>query len=356
MSKERIDHIVIRAPNWVGDSVMCTPALMDVREYFTNATIVLWARPAIAEMLQDHPALDRVLVYDDHGEHAGFGGKLRFIRELRSFHFQLAILFQNAFEAAFLTRLAGIPHRWGYATDGRRVLLSKPIAVSHGKRGTHQVHYYQNLVEQAVGRSSVRNLHLQVSAKDEMDVDERFPELVSRRHEYIVGLNPGAMYGSSKRWLPERFAELADRLMAQLPRAGRHDATVKCIIVGGAHEEKLAHTIASLMKVRPTVLSGQTTLRELMVLIKRCALFVTNDTGPMHIAAALDVPLVAIFGSTDPRHTSPFGMDDAVVSQPVRCSPCFLRSCPIDHRCMTQVSVEQALDMAMQQVRATVMS
>ena len=335
---------------------MCIPALMDVREHHTDATIVLWARPAIAEMLQDHPALDRVLVYDDQDAHAGILGKSRFIRELRSYRFQLAILFQNAFEAALIAWMAGIPNRWGYATDGRSLLLSNAVPVLHKKRATHQVDYYQDLVKHTLGRSSSRKLYLRISAKDEKDVNVRFPALVSKKHEYIIGLNPGAVYGSSKRWLPERFAELADRMMKEIPDLCGQGATVKCVIVGGANEDWLAQRIASFMAVRPAILSGQTTIRELMAIINRCALFVTNDTGPMHIAAALGVPLVAIFGSTDPCHTSPYGRRESVVSQPVGCSPCFLRSCPIDHRCMTQVSVQQALDTAMQQVREKAMS
>ena len=355
MSQQEISEIVVRAPNWIGDAVMCTPALMDVREFYPNANITLWARPAIAELLKNHPGIDRVLVYQHQETHAGLIGKFKLIDQLRHHRFQLAILLQNAFEAAFLTFLAGIPNRWGYATDGRSFLLSKAVAVFRKNSVVHQVQYYQSLIREVVGRSMPRGLHLEILDDDTRHVDIRFPELVLGEDEYIIGLNPGAVYGSSKRWFPERFAELADHLMEQIPRMVSSDARVKCVIVGGRGEDSIACAIAARMNSAPIILSGKTTLRELMVIIKRCSLFITNDTGPMHIAAALKVPLVAIFGSTDPRETAPFGMENAVVQHAVRCAPCFLRSCPIDHRCMAQVSVQQALDTAIHQLQVKVM-
>ncbi len=349
MDDQEISEIVVRAPNWIGDAVMCTPALMDLRESYPKANITLWARPAIADLLRDHPGIDSVLVYQYQQAHAGLFGKFKLIEQLRRHRFQIAILFQNAFEAAILTFFAGIPHRWGYGTDGRSFLLSNAVTVSSKQHDVHQVQYYQSLIHRVVGRSRSRGLQLKILHEDETNVNERFPELVSREDEYIIGLNPGAVYGSSKRWLPDRFAELADRIMEHVPEFVGFNAKIKCVIVGGKDEESLAYAIASRMNVHPIILSGKTTLRELMVIIKRCSLFVTNDTGPMHIAAAFKVPLVAIFGSTNPRETAPFGMEDAVVQHSVRCAPCFLRSCPIDHRCMSQVSVQQAFDMAMRQ-------
>ncbi|GJL62137.1 MAG: ADP-heptose--LPS heptosyltransferase [Nitrospirales bacterium] len=354
MIDQDITRILIRAPNWIGDAVMCTPALMDIRECYPRATITLLARPAIAELLHGHPGINDVLLYQHQRTHAGILGKARLIRKLRSQKFQIAILLQNAFEAAFLTMCAGIPERWGYGTDGRSVLLSKAVPTSRNKKSIHQVRYYQLLIQQVLGRTLPRRMQLAAFDQDEECVNQRFPEIGAGKSEYVIGLNPGSVYGSSKRWVPGRFAELADRVVDHIRQMAGSAATVKCVLVGGTGEESLAQTIASLMQETPIVLSGKTTLRELMVIIKRCSLFITNDTGPMHIAAAFNVPLVAIFGSTDPGYTAPFGWEDAVVQDSVRCAPCFLRSCPIDHRCMTQISVQQAFDMALCQLSRNV--
>jgi heptosyltransferase-2 len=161
-------------------------------------------------------------------------------------------------------------------------------------------------------------------------------------NEVIVGVNPGSTYGGAKRWLPERFAETADRLARD--RGGR------VVIVGARGEEALGHAIAHKMAVKPLVLSGQTSIRELMAVIKRCKLFLTNDTGPMHIAAAFGVPVVALFGPTDHRNTSPWGHRHTIVRHPVDCSPCLLRECPIDHRCMTRIMVDEVYQAAVQQL------
>ena len=354
MPTSKISQIVVRAPNWIGDAVMSTPALMDLRENYPDACITLWARPIIAELLQDHPSIDQVLVYDYQGQHSGFSGKIRLIQRLRSHSFHVAVLLQNAFEAALLTFLAGIAERWGYATDGRNFLLTKSIPVHEKKNAVHQVQYFQSLIQALTGRTTSRSLQLVASDTEEQLVNERFPELRTKNNDVLIGINPGSVYGTAKRWLPERFAELTNRVIAQIHRMDGSKKKVKCVLVGGSGEEPLARTIAAFFDTEPIVLSGKTSLRDLMIIIKRCSLFITNDTGPMHIAAAFNVPIVAVFGSTDPHHTSPFGAEDSIIRSPVRCSPCFLRYCPIDHRCMTQVSVQQAYDKAMLHIQGKV--
>jgi len=157
--------------------------------------------------------------------------------------------------------------------------------------------------------------------------------------DLLIGVNPGSTYGHAKRWLPDRYAEVVNRVVKNAQN--RSGARVGVVILGAKGEEPLGKTIADQIKTRTVVCSGQTTVRELMALVKRCQLFLTNDTGPMHVAAAFQVPLVAVFGPTDWQTTSPFGVDAKLVRQPVSCAPCLLRECPIDHRCMTGVTVEQ---------------
>ncbi len=329
---------------------MCTPALMDLRTAYPHAHITLWARPAIAELMRHHPSLNDVLIYDKQREHSGIFGKIRFTQQLRSQGFQVAILLQNAFEAALLAFLAGITDRWGYATDGRSLLLTKAIPISGTKKSHHQVRYYQSLINNLVGLSEPRPLNLVVLGDEEIALNGRFPDLFAEEHDYLVGINPGSVYGSAKRWPSERFAELADLVMTELQQKIPEGRTVRCVVVGGRGEEILGNQIATMIKGKAIVLSGKTTLRELMVIIKRCHLFLTNDTGPMHIGAAFGIPLVSIFGSTDPAYTAPLTQEQNVVQHSVRCSPCFLRSCPIDHRCMTNISVSQAYQVAIAQI------
>ena len=328
---------------------MGTPALMDLREAYPGATITLWARPAIAELLQGHPGIDDVLVYDYRGEHRGVLGKIALIQALRQRNFTLAILFQNAFEAALLTFLAGIVERIGYATDGRTWLLSKPIKVSRKRGAAHQVENFRALIPDVTGVPTERRPNLVVEEGEREKVDQRFPEIALRDGDCLIGINPGAVYGTAKCWLPERFAETGDHLIKKLQENSMPGKKVSCVVVGGPGEEGLGQCVAGYMKERPIVLSGKTTLRELMNIIRRCSIFLTNDTGPMHIANAFNVPLVAIFGSTDPEDTAPFHNRQAVVRNPVNCAPCYLRHCPIDHRCMTGVSVQQVYQAALSQ-------
>ena len=335
-----LSRILVRAPNWIGDAVMGTPALMDLRAAYPSAKITLWARPTIAELLGGHPAIDEVLVYDHQARHKGVLGKLALIRALRAQVFEVAILLQNAFEAAFLTFLSGVPERWGYATDGRRPFLSRAIDLPRREGRVHQVEYFQRLIGELTGVRTQRAPNLLIREEEEQLVDREFPHLARGCQEEVIGINPGSVYGSAKRWLPERFAEVADHLIEHRQQDHSPERGVKCVIVGGPGEESLGLTIAGHMKNQPIVLSGKTTIRQLSVIIKRCSVFLTNDTGPMHIASAFGVPVVAIFGSTDPVHTAPYPDRSAVVSSTVRCSPCLLRHCPIDHRCMTSISAD----------------
>ena len=335
-------RILIRGTNWIGDAVMSEPALSAIRQAFPKADITLLVKPAIAELFQQHPAIDHLLIYEHRGRHARLSGKWALGSELRRGRFDVAILLQNAFEAALLSFLAGIPRRYGYGTDGRAFLLSDAITVPHRTALAHQTQYYLDLLRPLGITPSPAAPRLFVSDSEDERMRQRLTEAGIQATERLIGINPGSTYGSAKRWLPERFAHAADRVAEQF--GGR------VVIVGAAGEEALGQAIAEKMHSKPVVLSGRTSIRELMSVIKRCRLFVTNDTGPMHIAAAFDVPVVAVFGPTDFRTTSPFGEAHQIVRQPVECSPCLLRECPIDHRCMTGVTVEQVYKAAAKQL------
>jgi heptosyltransferase-2 len=348
VDREAIKRILVRGPNWLGDAVMCEPALRGLRGLFPHAQIALLVKPAVADLFAGHPALTRVLTYDTKGRHAGLSGKWVLARQLRRQGFDLAVLFQNAFEAAFLTFLAGVPRRYGYATDGRSLLMSDPIAAPDRRTLVHQVRYYWDLLKPLGLTGDPPAPELVVFPEEEQAMAGRFAQGGLTATDVVVGINPGSTYGGAKRWLPERYAEVTERLCRTIRES--REQQVGVVIFGAKGEERLGHEIAARLPSRSLVLSGATTIRELMAAVKRCAMLLTNDTGPMHIASAFQVPVVAIFGPTDWRTTSPFGSAHVIVRQPVDCAPCLLRECPIDHRCMTRVSVDQVYEAATKQV------
>jgi len=348
VDRKTIKRILVRGPNWLGDAVMCEPALRGLRKLFPDVQIALLVKPAVADLFVGHPALTRVLTYDTKGRHAGLSGKWALAGQLRRQGFDLAVLFQNAFEAAFLTFLAGVPRRYGYATDGRSLLLSDPVAAPDRRTLVHQVRYYWELLKPLGLTGDPSAPELVVFPEEEQAMAGRFAQGGLTATDVVVGINPGSTYGGAKRWLPERFAEVTERLCRTIRESREQQVSV--VIFGAKGEEHLGQEIAARLSSRSLVLSGATTIRELMAAVKRCAMLLTNDTGPMHIASAFQVPVVAIFGPTDWRTTSPFGSAHAIVRQPVDCAPCLLRECPIDHRCMTRVTVDQVYEAATKQV------
>lgn len=312
---------------------MTTPAMGAVRASFPGASITVAGPPAVAEIFSPHPHCDRVLVFNKKGRHRGMRGLWRFAKDLRRERFDLAVLFQNAFEAAAMAFLARIPIRLGYGTDGRGLLLTHGVDVGPGERLLHHTDYYVSMLERAgIGGGSGR-LRLECT-----EAEKDYARRLLSAHRFWVGINPGAAYGSAKRWLPERFAEVADTL------ARRLDAGI--LITGGPGEEDIGRDIESALGSPCLNLAGRTTVRQLMAVIERCGLFVTNDSGPMHVAAALGAPIVALFGSTDPGTTSPLGDNVRIVRGSVPCAPCLKRSCPTDHACMEAITADHVLEAA----------
>jgi heptosyltransferase II len=341
-------RLIVRAPNWIGDAVMALPALMDLREELPHAKITVLARPAIGELLSGHPAVDDLIIYSK--QYTGLTGFWQLVQLIRKRRFDQAVLFQNAFEAAVIAWAAGIPSRIGYATDGRRGLLSQSIP---RPQQVHHIQYYRCLV-QAITHSPGQDRVPQLFLKPDImkACAGRFPDLFSSAERMCIGMNPGSVYGSAKRWLPERFAEVGDTLVERVTGRLAGASLVQCVIIGGKGEELLAQDIAGRMRYPPIVLSGKTTVSEMMGVLSQCSVLVTNDTGPMHVAHALGVPVTAIFGSTDPSATGLSGQPYAMIkASSVRCAPCLLRACPIDHRCMTQVTVEQVVEAAWSQMK-----
>jgi heptosyltransferase-2 len=338
-----VQRLLIRGTNWLGDAVLMSPALSVLRAGFPQAHIALLVKPVVGELFQGHPAVDEIIVYRKPGIHGGVGGKWSLARALRKRRFDLAVLFQNAFEAALIAALAGIPNRYGYATDGRRFLLTHCVSQIPGLRQKHQVEYYLELLRPLGLPVAPCAPSLRTTSEENMAAMEQLRGYGIPVGRPIIGLNPGSSYGTAKRWPADRYADVADRLAAE------HGAHI--LIFGGPGEEALGASISSLMSASNTVLSGRTTVRQLMALLRQCRLLITNDAGPMHIAKAFGVPVVAIFGPTDPAATAPFGIGHEIVRRPVECSPCLLRECPIDHRCMRGISADMVHAAAGRQLR-----
>ena len=320
---------MVRMPNWIGDAVMATPALAAIRRGFPQARLTVVANPLVAELFVHHPDCDHVLRFDKRSGREGLGDLWRFALLLRRQRFDLAVLLQNAFEAAALAVLAGIPQRAGYRTEGRGLLLTHGVPAVDKKHGLHHVDYYLEMLHGLGLGSDDRRLRLAVTA------EEAAAAAALLGPGAWVAINPGASYGAAKRWIPERFAAVADGLASEYG--------VRVVLTGGPGEVEIGADIARAMQAEALNLIGRTTVRELMAVLGRCRLVVTNDSGPMHIAAALEVPIVAVFGPTDHTTTSPAAAQCRIVRHPVECAPCMLRECPIDHRCMTRVTADDVL-------------
>ncbi len=319
---------------------MATPALSALRVSFPEAEIVLLAKPAIAAVFEAHPDIDRIISYEKPGKDAGFFGLWRLSQSLRREGFDLAFLLQNAIEAALIAFLAGIQERVGFSTDGRAFLLTKSAKKS--KAPPHRQEAYLSLINLVGGQAEKRAPVLFVESQEREAAHGLLKSKSIAGASCVIGLNPGAAYGSAKRWLPERFAQLAERLAEQFQ--------AQILIIGGPKERALAETIQEGMRHQAILMTGKTTVREMMALISQCDLFISNDSGPMHIASALRIPQVAIFGPTNAKATYARGPSDVMLQKEVDCAPCRHRICPTDHRCMKGVTVDDVSEAAGKQL------
>lgn len=333
------ERILIRGVNWIGDAVITLPAIRAIRRAIPDTQISLLVKPWVAEIFKGCPDVDEIIPYDE--QYKGVTGKLKLVRTLRQKKFDKAILLQNAFDAALIAWLAGIPERIGYQRDYRGCLLTKCIPLK-SNAGKHQVYYYLDLLEEAGIKPVTAGPYIYLSDEERENARALLNSSPITPHPSpLIGINPGATYGSAKRWPAEHFAELIRKIINEL------DGRV--LIFGSPAEVEIADEIVkqlgtqnSELKTHILNMTGKTSLRELAALISECDVFITNDSGPMHIAAALHVPTVALFGSTDSSATGPFGDGHKVITKKLSCSPCLERECPEGHlKCMTEITPEE---------------
>jgi len=338
-------RILVRAANWLGDAVMSLAALRALRERFPSAHIAVQARPWVADLYSRERFLDHVIPYTAARGAGDWASKWRAASSLRAERFDCAILLPNSFDSALVVWLAGIPRRIGYNRDGRGLLLTNAIQLpAPGETPRHERFYYLELLRRAglLPPEPVSDaIHLEGATQARVAGEARFLELGISGP--VIGISPGAAYGSAKRWLPERFAEAAANLVGHTGGA--------VAVFGSKDEREVGETVANQLRASGILVhdfTGETSLREFIDLAAACRVFLTNDSGAMHVAAALGVATVAVFGATDQEGTGPIGPLVRVVREPVECSPCLLRECPIDHRCMTRVSADRVADKALE--------
>jgi heptosyltransferase II len=326
---EEFQNIIVRMPNWLGDAVMATPVIADIRCRWPSATLTAMCQGGVASLLQGNPHLNEIFSFSRPNEFLYREEKRDLIARLKQGKYDLGILLTNSFSSAWWFWRAGVKRRIGFAADFRKFLLSQALPLPPAINQEHLVITYKRLLEPLGIPISTTPPALYVTENEKTAARQILREHYIPDDASIVGINPGAAYGSAKCWLPERFREVIARL------ATRPNTYVICF--GDLVGANLVHSICQGMPKNVIDLAAATSLRELIALIRECTVFLTNDSGPMHIAAALKTPLVALFGSTSEIKTGPYRHGE-VIHEHVACSPCFRRTCPIDFRCMTRIT------------------
>lgn len=333
--KKRPKNIIVRMPNWIGDAVMATPILEDLRRYFPECELRVLCQGNIALLLQNNPYINEILSFKRPSGWIHRLHPFEVVEMLQCGEFDLGVLLTNSFSSAWQFWRGGVRNRLGYAGHWRRFLLNKCVAEPEDLEKQHLVLTYKQLLL-PLGIAVTHSMPALFISDEERETahDLLTRCKIDKSCHRIVGINPGAAYGSAKCWLPDRFQAVARRLIES-------DKNNRVIFFGDPSQKELIASICSDLPDGVLDLAGRTTLREMIALLECCDVILTNDSGPMHIAAALKKPVVAIFGSTNPVKTGPYSDKAVVLRKEVACSPCYKRVCPIDLRCMTQLSVDE---------------
>lgn len=329
-------NIIVRMPNWLGDLVMATPLLADLRSHWPDAQITAMAQSNVAPLLKNNPHIQEIYSFKRPSGWIHRNQPWDIISTLKKGKYDLGILTTNSFSSAWWFWWGNVQNRVGYTGHSRKMLLTQALPYPENRETQHLVITYKQLLEPLGIKVSNTAPELYISPEEQQVADEFLTNLkIDPNHHNLIGINPGAAYGSAKCWLPERFRAVAEKLL--------QDPRVALLFFGDQAGAPLVNEICKDLSDRVVNLAGRTTLRELMALIQKCRVLLTNDSGPMHIAAALKVPLVALFGSTSDVATGPYG-GGTVIHKHVSCSPCYQRVCPIDFKCMKQISVEEVYE------------
>ncbi len=332
--------IVVRGTNWIGDAVMQIPALRELRRVFPAAHITLHTRSWARGIFEDADFLNEILTFER--TESKIKDALAQTKILRERKFDAAVLFPNSFESALIAKLASIPKRFGYAKDARGFLLTDAVKIPEWKTARHEVFYYLNLVAEVekkiLGAETVLarapTIDLEVSGDRQTQARRILTQNGVDTSRKTVALGVGSTNSRAKRWSAQSYAELNDRL--------QNESNADVILVGATDELKVSNEVYERSKNKPIILTGKTDLAEAMAILSQVDLLVSNDMGLAHVASAVGTKTLVIFGPTNPLTTQP--LNSEIIYKNVECSPCMLRDCPIDHRCMTWISAAEVYE------------
>lgn len=337
-------NIIVRMPNWIGDLVMAMPILTDLRKAYPRARLTAMCRQPICELLKNNPEIDELFCFSKASGFGRHSERRNIVEKLKKGKFDLGILLTHSFSSAWLFWLGMVRYRLGYESNCRKIFLTDSLPFPSQIQSQHLVITYKMLLSLLKIPISNTAPNLYLTSKEIEEAQELLRQHGVMGNATLVGINPGATYGSAKCWLPERFREVTERLLA--------DPDLYILYFGDMASASVCKNICSGLKQRVINFAGATSLRQLASLISLCDVLLTNDSGPMHIADALGTTLVALFGSTSEVITGPYSQQNGVIHKHAECSPCYKRVCPIDFRCMKRIeadevyfAVRKALDM-----------
>jgi len=332
---DRIKRLLVRGVNWVGDTILTYPTLEALRKKFSTSKISILIPDNLVDLWITSPYIDEIIPFRKRKGLNSFFEDLKISYLLRRKRFDLAFILPRSFHSAFQVFLAGIPIRLGYENGGRSFLLTHKIPRTKEILSSHRVYYYRKLVEPFGEIPDFSAIHLRLREEDRDWAKEMLKKLGISKDRLLIGLNPGATYGWAKCWPPHRFGELSKRL------SYKYDTFF--LIFGKEEERRVALEILQILGREGIDLTGKTNLLQLAALLEKCRILVSNDTGTMHVATAVGTPVIALFGSTNPVTTGPWGNRHVVIKKEVPCSPCLKRTCPTDHKCMKLITVDEVL-------------
>lgn len=326
-------NILVRMPNWLGDVVMAMPVLEDLRHFWGDAKITAMCQSNVSPLLAEDPHIDEILSYKKPSGWIHRHQHLSIIDQLKKGHYDLGILLTNSFSSAWWFWRGHVENRIGYKGNFRNILLNQAVPFPPNIEKQHLVITYKMLLNPLGIPLSDTPPKLYLTSQEKQSAREMLQSKgIDVQRDIVIGINPGAAYGSAKCWPPDRFKQLTFKLL--------ETPNVRIVYFGDQAGAPVVNDICKGMPEQVVNLAGKTTLRELVSLINSCSIFLTNDSGPMHIASALGVKLLALFGSTSDVKTGPY-QQGKIIHKHVECSPCYKRVCPIDFRCMKRIEVDE---------------
>ncbi len=332
-----IQRILVRGVNWVGDTVLSYPTVQQLKVFFPKSHLAVLVPSYLVDLWKTFPYVDEIIPFQKKGGIGSIWEDLNLSQSLKERNFDLAVILPRSFRSALHIFLARIPIRIGYRSEWRSLFLTHGIRRTREVLQGHRVYYYQKLIEPFGTIENPPSPRIFLREEDRKWGDRMLQDLGIPEGKPLIGMNPGAAYGLAKCWDPDRFGELGKRL------ASRWET--KILLFGREGERPIVYEILRHLGTKGIDLTGKTGLLQLAALLERCTLLVTNDTGTMHVAAAVGTPVVALFGSTLPLTTGPWGEGHVVAKKDIPCSPCWKRICPTDHQCMEQITVDEVEEM-----------